>query len=147
MKYFLHNVVHIGMAVVSITFLFCWVAFLYLFCIQGNPPAQYNNIPFPVDQETYQAGEVVAVYVDVCKPKHRAVLSEAMIVDGFMVPLAPITTSGMEEGCTTEWLIGYKLPSFLPVGEYYMKGVNTYEINFLRSRSIEWETAKFTIVE
>lgn len=118
--------------------------FFYLYFIDGAPPAVFNNVPFPVNKAIYEPGEDIVLTLDYCKDKQYEVVIYPSFVDGVVFYLPPINTTGFSTGCG---LTTYRIPvpDKIPDGSYHIAGVNVYEVNVLRNRSVPWKTEQFEI--
>ena len=121
-----------------------FVAFCFMYWVEGNPPAEYKEIR--LNKQVYLPGDFLDIDVDVCKKKRIPFSIHARVTNGVTVHLEEIETIGMIGGGTTGNLRFFQVPKFIPEGEYQLKAWNEYRINFLRTRTIEWETPTFTVI-
>jgi len=119
--------------------------FVYLYWIEGSPPVQYSNLPFPVEQRVYNGGEAIGFQITACRKKNIPFTVTAAIVDGFTIDFDSFELSGMDIGCHTTITRSFIVPMFLPSGEYKLAGVNVFHVNFLRDRVVRWETQAFQV--
>jgi len=122
-------------------------SFVYFNAIDGNPPVRFYNIPFPVDKQIYKRGEEIKMYLDVCKYEPVPATSYIQFSNYYLHHLSPITLKGIETGCAKLWSSPIKIPYNLETGTWKLQGANEYRVNFLRTRSVSWETQEFEVVE
>lgn len=119
----------------------------YLYFLDSRIPIEFKNIPFPVDALEYRHGEAITVEIHYCKDERISSTMFAYFVDGIIFEMPARETNGvLPIGCGTG---RYQIivPETLPIGEYQLYGSNVYNVNFLRQRTVEWHTQKFTVVE
>lgn len=119
----------------------------YLLAFDANPPVEFYNAPFPVDKEEYRAGDEVVVFVDLCKYTMAPFDAHVNFVDGILYSLPEFNIAGSEVGCSSFWTNAATVPQNLPPGTYYLQAKNEYQVNFLVSRIVVWETVTFDVVE
>jgi len=90
-------------------------------------------------------GEGVRYKLDYCKYKNIESTIKKYLADGIIVPYA-ITKSRASVGCR-EVIITEKIPKFVNPGEYTIQAFISYDINPLKTITIEYETNKFKITE
>lgn len=119
----------------------------YLYFLDSRTPIQFTSTPFTVDKATYRHGDPITVEIKYCKSQRLPSTMFAYFVDGIIFEIPARETNGsLPVGCGTG---RYQIfvPETLPVGEYTLHGSNVYNVNFLRQRTVEWQTQKFTVVE
>lgn len=119
----------------------------YLYFIDAPHPVVMNNLPFSLDKDVYRHGETITVEFDVCKPykRHMSPVIHILFVDGLVFETEPIYFNGLSNGCKKSGF-QVKVPKTLPPGEYHIQATNTYQVNFLRKRVVEWHTVTFTVI-
>lgn len=119
----------------------------WMLFFQGNPPIEIHNNPMPVEKSVYHRGEAIQMFADYCKYSDATGTIYMQFVDGlvFEAPEVPMTNSPL--GCEKRYLALIRVPDKLPFGRYSLRGQAVYRINFLTSRTVEWSTEKFDVVE
>lgn len=119
----------------------------YLYFLDAPNPIVMNNLPFQVDKEVYRHGDTILVEFDVCKPysRHLSPVIRILFVDGLVFETEPIYFNGLSTGCKKSGF-PVAVPKTLPPGEYHIQATNSYQVNFLRERVVEWSTVSFNII-
>lgn len=120
---------------------------LGMYAFYHNPPVTYSNLPFPTELATYHTGEEIYLYVDYCKNTTAPFSVSVAFVDGFLYSVPERTMAGGPVGCKQILTNIATLPDALPPGEYYLLGKNEYDINFFITRTVEWRSQPFTVIE
>jgi len=118
----------------------------YLFAFHENPPIEFFNQPFPVTKESYSGGETVVVTVQYCKHTTSAYIRNLSFVDGLVFSIPESRRGGATLGCDTVDVSSVTIPETLPPGNYYLRGKNEYEVNFLATRVVEWTSEVFEVI-
>lgn len=119
----------------------------YLYFLDGRTPIEFKNVPFTTDRNEYQRGEAITIKIDYCKKENIASTMYAYFVDGLVFEMPARETNGvLPIGCGTG-RYQIMVPETLPAGDYTLHGSNVYHVNFLRSRTVEWRTVSFRVVE
>lgn len=108
---------------------------------------KYLNIPFPVNQTTYQPNELIEYVVEYCRTNNKPVevVSELVSSDqGVYVPLGRIE-SNFGKGCNTVTVKRYIIPEYTPEGEYFIQSTVTARNNFLNHDTYVITTDTFII--
>jgi len=122
------------------------IVFTYLHAFEANPPIVFNNIPFPVNKETYKAGDLIIATVDYCKYTDVGYTKYSSFVDGIMFAIPEEHKGGSPPGCRTVNTVSTAIPENLPPGVYYLQGRSEYRVNFLATRIVDWSTEKFEVI-
>ena len=119
----------------------------YLYFLDGRTPIEFTNLPFAVEKQEYKRGEAITIEIKYCKKEILSSTMFAYFVDGIIFEMPSYETNGvLPVGCGTG-RYQIVIPETLPAGEYQLRGSNVYNVNFLRQRTVEWYTQKFTVVE
>ena len=119
----------------------------YLVAFDANPPVVYNNLPFPVDKAQYRAGEEIIITADYCKFTNVPFHAHVAFVDGLIFSVPEVSVIGGQMGCNTINTNVGAIPANLPPGRYYLSVKNEYRVNFMATRTVEWTTVEFDVVE
>lgn len=133
-----------------LTFIVCAnlliVSFGWLYIFDGNPAATIKNIPMPTRAKEYRHGDVVEMFADYCKLVDAPTDVIIQFVDGIVFEIGESSRQNAPVGCAKEWFPIVRVPDKLPPGEYYLRGQSTFQVNFLRQRTVEWRTEWFKIL-
>lgn len=133
-----------------ITFILMVHAFIlsvgHLYFVQYNPPSVTLNSPVPVRQIEYKKGDVIELYVDYCKYVDGPATIDIQFVDGIVFPVGEPTRVNTPAGCGKGWFQLIRVPEKLPPGEYYLRIESSYQVNFLRTRSVAFKSQWFKVL-
>jgi hypothetical protein len=119
----------------------------YNIIIDDNPPVEFYNIPFPIDSTTYHVGDSILMFMDFCKYSSLPFDVTVSFINEIIYTTPVQRLSGVPTlGCQAIWTNIITIPQHIPPGKYHLVGKIEYEINFMRSRVVEWETLSFEIV-
>jgi len=119
----------------------------YLYFVNVSPPAVIKNSPMPTRMQEYRHGDVIQVFADYCKNVSAPATLDIQFVDGIVFDVGEPTRMNSPMGCDQKWFDVVRVSDKLPPGEYYLRGQSTYQVNILRSRTIDWRTQWFRVVD
>ena len=136
----------------------CWVIILatlatmgvgyYFLFVQGNPPIEFLNMPFPVDKKVYHPGDTITMLVNYDRHISALVTRSTYLNDSYPIPLELSTDGDVTPTGTGTVLLTYVIPpSYVPAqgDDYYISGTSIYHVNFLRDRIVTWKSETFRI--
>ena len=135
-------------SIILVIALFFILGFSYYLFIDDNPPIVING-PVLLDKNSYHAGEKMLITADICRRTDAgAVLSPTFIntTNNQLFDGVPVYVDNIPRGCSVS-SIEVTVPHFLPPGIYVRQIRARYDINFLRTRMVEFTTEPFEITE
>ncbi|MFZ2992534.1 MAG: hypothetical protein WA061_02350 [Microgenomates group bacterium] len=120
---------------------------MYLYLFDMNPPLIIHNNPIPTDKSTYHLGEDIYVTFDYCRYTDAPVERYISFIDGMTFQLPPVYSAGGEIGCNINKTKIATVPLSLPTGIYHLRGKSEYDVNFLATRYVTWESEEFQVVK
>jgi hypothetical protein len=128
---------------VAISIFILGIAF-YFYFLEDNPPAEIQSIEFvsPVTMP----GRQVQLMVDLCRYTDAPVLLSIAWVDGLRYIAPTVSPPGLKPGCYTDIPLVLDVPN-LPAGDYALEFQFTYQVNFMRTRSVNYLTGYVTVLE
>ena len=119
---------------------------VYFYIFDANPPATFNNQPWPTDKQIYHAGDPIIVTADNCRfTTARASLSISFVDEiAYNLP-EKISGSRIDVGCKIVQAAVVTVPVNLPPGLYHLTGVASYPVNVLVTRTVTWQSAEFEV--
>lgn len=127
---------------------FLILASFYFLVIDANPPAVINSVP-SIEPNVVEAGEVVVVTTDFCKYTSAESSLTAYWQrrdDGLIWDLTERDLSIAANRCGI-LVLPLVVPSDIPPGDWKRVNVATYKVNFMVSRTVEWESEYITVTE
>lgn len=121
------------------TTLMCFGAYLYFW--DDNPPIVFNKQP-----TVTVSGDYLHIYFDYCKFTDKPATMDISFIDTFIYNLPSVQMSGLQKGECKQFEYQLLIPENLPAGKYTLHGKNTYQINVLTTRTVEWESNSFPII-
>lgn len=129
---------------------------IYLAVFQDNPPASFNNLPWPTDQRYYAPNSIVSVDVDFCLHTQAPNTSPTVMIAGpqityFAQPISTqaiptaIIKGALQTRCLHRFLPIVQLPPDIAPGVYHLEGMPVYQVNPLARRVASWRTADFMV--
>lgn len=143
-----HRFLNIASAIVLFIALTFILVFGYYMLIDDNPPILINA-PVILDKPSYYAGEEMIITVDICRfTDSGAVLYPTFInMDTHQLfDSVPVYVDNLPLGCSVS-SIAVTVPHFLPAGTYVRQVRARYDINFLRTRVVEFTTDPFEVTD
>lgn len=92
-----------------------------------------------------KAGEVVSYQTTYCKHENVPAVISKTLVDGILIPFAPYT-SNVGIGCNST-VVFNTIPKFTPPGTYFIRILNSFRINSIRTTSYEYRTDDFEVIK
>lgn len=136
---------NLGWAVLIIAFLM-FANLGYILEAVTPPPLTYNNLPFPLEKDTYYPGDSLKVSVERCVQTSIPIV--AVSTRHFInVYTNEIITLGadfrtLQPGCVSQDSILYGIVPVMPQGRYKLEGI--IQINSgSRTYEILWDTEEF----
>jgi len=121
------------------------VGFVYFFWFDSNPPVVFKNVPFPIDKSVYHPGDPLIATIDYCRNTDVSGVADDSFVDDVVFAIPKKHFSGVPEGCGIIQARLLTIPEHLPPGDYYLMGRNTYRVNVVATRVVEWRTQMFSV--
>ena len=107
-------------------------------------PAYFRTKTNKVITKTVKAGDVVAFETDYCKNINIPVKVSSSFINGIIFS-TPETITNLPVGCNVKTV--YKsVPKELPSGKYYIRTYYRYEVNPIRTITIQQNTDTFEVI-
>jgi hypothetical protein len=125
--------------------LFLTLSLFFFVAIDANPPIVVNDID--VTPHDAVRGGSVLIMVDFCK---RTAAESSLTAywqreeDGLVWDLTRSSWNISPYGCNKIIREAY-IPDDLPDGEWKRVNIATYKVNFIASRTVEWQTEYITV--
>jgi len=116
----------------------------YFYFLHENPPADVQRIEFV--QDTAVPGRQVQLEVDLCRYTDAPLSLSLAWVDGLRYIAPTLAPPGLKPGCYTDIPLVLDVPN-LPAGDYALEFQFTYQVNFMRTRSVSYLTGYVTVLE
>lgn len=119
---------------------------LYYGLLYDNPPAVFNNVPFPVEPQIVRAGDMLTVTSDLCRYTDVPVTIYRTWANDLSYLQSPEVFGGAPAGCGVNHFL-VMVPAELPPGEYHIHYRFVYEVSPLSfPRVVEAHTEPFEVV-
>lgn len=119
------------------------VVYIIILLVYPYKTIEFKNDPFPVLTKEVKQGENLEFIAQYCKYTNTYAIINRSFVNDLIFTTSPIKAY-RPKGCHTVNII-VEIPKELPKGTYHLVNRYEYQVNFLRTESVESETQEFTV--
>jgi len=129
----------IGLAIGLMLLFGFWMLYPY-------KPIVFNNVPFPVNKDSYKPNDILIYSVDYCKNTDLNPIVTRYFVDGIIYMTSSNPAVPKPKGCG-KLDVQTAIPSSMTKGNYLLKITYEYQMNPIRKVSATAVTERFDVTE